>query len=237
MSDQNPYKYKALDDGQIRILHLQPGEDGDSVFISISHEKLDPKMMEDEKLKYKALSWQWGVRKADACIRVKDRDTESPDIFKLEIKPNLLNALKRLRRPNREMRLWVDAICINQSKDSNASEKSNQISMMTDIYRRAEEVCVWIGDARDDSEEAIQFIGSLVRLDDINHIAALDPKGTDASIARKMLSLIKLLKRGWFSRRWVIQVGYTMPLTLALFLKHRAGDCSGSTCYIILWWR
>jgi hypothetical protein len=219
-----PYQYKPLKNDEIRILHLQPGREDDTVFISISCEKLKElkdKKLEEKRLQYKALSWQWGSHDAVEYILVKDRDNESLSIFKLKVKPNLLNALKHLRQREMEIRLWVDAICINQSKENpdNASEKSNQISMMTDIYRTAEEVCIWIGKARDGSEEAVQFIHSLVELNDINHIAALEPKGTDESIARKMLSLIKLLKRGWFSRRWVIQVTHTAPLTLTLFLK------------------
>jgi hypothetical protein len=46
--------------------------------------------------------------------------------------------------------------------------------MMTAIYRIAEEVCVWIGKARDGSKEAVEFIDSLIKLVDINHIAQQD---------------------------------------------------------------
>jgi hypothetical protein len=220
LNDIETYEYKELKNGEIRILHLQRGNVNDSVLISISREKLDRKMMQDEKLKYKALSWQWGTREADKYVYVKDKDSGSLSIFKLGVKSNLLDALKRLRLRDKEIRLWVDAICIDQSKEEsdNASEKSNQISMMTAIYRIAEEVCIWIGQEHDGSKEAVEFIDSLVKLDDVNHIGVLEPKGSDESIASKMLSLIKLLKRGWFSRRWVIQVTHTL-LTLALPLK------------------
>jgi hypothetical protein len=88
-----PYGYKDPKNGEIRILHLQPGNEDDSDFISISSEKLDREMMRNEKPKYKALSWQWGTRKADEYVRVKDRDSEGLSIFKLGVKSNLLNAL------------------------------------------------------------------------------------------------------------------------------------------------
>lgn len=40
-------------------------------------------------------------------------------------------------------RLWIDAICINQS---DADEKSQQVRMMTEIYARASLTFVWVGE-------------------------------------------------------------------------------------------
>jgi len=36
-SFQKEYRYKALEENEIRILYLQPGERNDSVFVEISH--------------------------------------------------------------------------------------------------------------------------------------------------------------------------------------------------------
>jgi hypothetical protein len=126
-----------------------------------------------------------------------------------------LKALQRLRDGTKTVRLWVDAICIKQDRDNNF-EKSVQISMMTQIYGMAEQVCVWLGEDRDESAKAIEYINQLANLEDDNHIMALDRSIFDTS---RLVSLVKFLKRGWFSRRWVVQVSYMGPSVLALPLK------------------
>jgi hypothetical protein len=41
-----------------------------------------------------------------------------------------------------EILLWVDALCIDQNA---VSEKSQQVSLMADIFRQADNVVVWLG--------------------------------------------------------------------------------------------
>lgn len=74
----------------------------------------------------------------------------------LPIKPNLETALKQLRHPNRGYRfLWIDAVCIQQG---HGQEKNRQVEMMARIYSEAKNVRVWLGEARDDSASAMEFI-------------------------------------------------------------------------------
>jgi len=40
-------------------------------------------------------------------------------------------------------RVWIDAICINQD---NLDERSQQVSLMTDIYSKARRVIIWLGE-------------------------------------------------------------------------------------------
>lgn len=66
-------------------------------------------------------------------------DGATLDVFK-----NLFNALVQLQElggSGVEMALWVDAICINQRDEV---EKSVQVNMMGDIFKRAEKVVVWL---------------------------------------------------------------------------------------------
>jgi len=223
VSIKKRYRYSPLYSDQVRILHLQPGEPNDTVFVEISPEKLD-----GDIIKYSALSWEWGSERAREAIRIKDKGNTDSEIRMMPIKPNLLAALKRLRQRHKIERLWVDAICIDQTElDDNVDtvkqrnlEKSNQISMMTKIYGMAEKVCVWLGEESEDSAKAVQFIDRLVKLEDMYYIAGLERSSNfDYSIANDLGSLIKLLKRGWFNRRWVVQVTYTVSPTLALSLN------------------
>ncbi|KAK4107637.1 HET-domain-containing protein, partial [Canariomyces notabilis] len=47
------------------------------------------------------------------------------------IMPNLRDALRQVRLPDRPRRLWVDSICINQA---NPQEQGRQVSLMGLIY-------------------------------------------------------------------------------------------------------
>ena len=49
--------------------------------------------------------------------------------------------LRHMRRPHKEKRLWIDAICINQT---DPVEKAIQVRHMGDIYRAARKVRVWL---------------------------------------------------------------------------------------------
>ena len=55
--------------------------------------------------------------------------------------------------------VWVDAICINQ-KD--VDEKNRQVSIMQEIYQRAKDVHIWLGDGNEDTGEAFNLIKKLV---------------------------------------------------------------------------
>lgn len=59
----------------------------------------------------------------------------------VQVTNTLAAALRMLRHPP-EGYLWVDAICINQN---DTGERGSQVAKMTDIYRHAEQVIVWLG--------------------------------------------------------------------------------------------
>ena len=61
-----------------------------------------------------------------------------------------------------------------------------------------------------DSAKAIELVNRLVQLKGFDHIAGLESKISGYSLGNDLEALIKLLKRGWFSRRWVVQVTYTV---------------------------
>ena len=49
----------------------------------------------------------------------------------------------------------MDAICINQENDE---EKSSQVAMMADIFKRAQRVTVWLGPAAHNSRLAMKLL-------------------------------------------------------------------------------
>lgn len=93
------------------------------------------------------------------------------------------------------LNLWIDAICIDQSDED---EKSGQIPRMSEIYMRASEVSVWIGEEDETSGKAINLVESCLKLDQLDSL--MTDSHSDAWDA-----FATLLRRPWFSRRWIVQ--------------------------------
>ncbi|KAK7540341.1 heterokaryon incompatibility, partial [Phyllosticta paracitricarpa] len=71
------------------------------------------------------------------------------DDRQIGVTANLEIALQQLARNLYDKReklldLWVDAICIDQA---NASEKTQQVSLMDQIYNNATQTIFWLGTA------------------------------------------------------------------------------------------
>jgi hypothetical protein len=101
----------------------------------------------------------------------------------LNVRKNVVEMLRYLRKNTTKRYLWVDAICINQA---DAIEKGTQVSMMGSIYAQAYRVLIWLGAPSPTRPEP-----------DI--LYAHDPS------TMQILTLGCFIHRKWFGRRWVIQ--------------------------------
>ena len=142
---------------------------------------------------YEAVSWCWGKEPTDIVLRVHSGDTVSA----FNISKNLRTALWALRRHDAVRQLWIDAICINQK---NTIERNLQVPRMDKIYGRAKNVCIWLGEGTDDSKLAMDFIKQKVL-----ELWRFDELIENRRMAKHWAALIRLMKRPWFSRRWVVQ--------------------------------
>ena len=191
-----PYKHKALrDDKSLRLLKLKHADKPSS---GIMCELFEVPPDQKRSLKYEALSWTWPANDPKHIISI-DQDDRAYDFA---ISENLFRALKVLRRTDKSRTLWVDAICINQ-KD--VHEKNHQIPMMPSVYGDAERVCVWLGDASDESDMAIDFMKDIMKdlwkFDDLCKPRSQDGRETGPY----WKALFSLIMRPWFSRRWIVQ--------------------------------
>ncbi len=84
-------------------------------------------------ISYKALSYSW--KNEDVAPDVAILCNSKP----IYVSGNLRAALRRLRAPNEVVRIWVDAICINQQDNA---ERAYQVGMMRDIYQNSTEVLI-----------------------------------------------------------------------------------------------
>ena len=129
--------------------------------------------------------------------------------------------------------LWIDAICISQN-DTN--EKNRQVALMTEIYRNASEVVIWLGKQSPSSGLALRVLQGWSDLIEglpesrttawcRNDLARTFQEEDDSSIERKVSAVSELIQRPWFERAWTFQ-----EVTLA----QSATLMCGGEC--ISWW-
>ncbi|KAM4058885.1 heterokaryon incompatibility protein [Hirsutella rhossiliensis] len=103
---------------------------------------------------------------------------------------NLLSALRALRYTDRPRYLWIDALCINQDDDK---EKSREVQRMRHIYEQAANVVLWLGEAADGSDDAMDLAASQT----LGNVL----QGTD----QHWSALTSLVRRAWWKRIWCLQ--------------------------------
>ncbi|KAI3325483.1 heterokaryon incompatibility protein-domain-containing protein [Xylariaceae sp. AK1471] len=144
VADISTFTYEPLQDNSFRLLKLHPADGLESVSCEILHYVLD------QAPSYKALSYTWGCSSF-----VKYPVKVGPQV--LLVQKNLFLALQELSQQNVGF-LWVDAMCINQSSDS---ERSIQVARMKHIFAGAEEVIAWLGPSTEDGKRTIQFMSEV----------------------------------------------------------------------------
>ena len=92
------------------------------------------------QLVYEALSYVWGTASDRADIQCNGE--------LVSITQSLAEALLHLRSDTDERPLWIDQLCINQE---DPAERSQQVTMMGDIYSSARIVLVWLGPSDDET--------------------------------------------------------------------------------------
>ncbi|EKG17708.1 Heterokaryon incompatibility [Macrophomina phaseolina MS6] len=159
---------------------------------------------------YEALSYTWAIDSdLPSVLRIPTGETRTiiVDNSTLDIFKNLYNALIQLQELGKsgvEAYIWIDAICINQKDEV---EKSVQVNMMGDIFRRAERVVVWLGQSSMATDLALKkarpFFTDVAFDDDVSTVWNAVASRSSVVIALEALSWV--LSRGWFARVWTLQ--------------------------------
>lgn len=127
---------------QIRLVKVLPGDYADPMCCTIFKETLG-------LAEYEALSYTWGDPKDRRAIRLNGHSQA------ISITANCEAALRRLRYLDRERVVWIDAICINQG---DLMERSRQVRLMADIFRRASCTLCYVGEPDDSSDAALRLL-------------------------------------------------------------------------------
>jgi hypothetical protein len=188
--------YTTLCEDEIRLLILQPGESKAGIDCELIQAPLG------DSIPYHAISYAWGNPKLTHSIKLRSGDAVTP----AGVTGHLLDALFQFRQRDKPVTLWIDALCIDQN---NVVEKSTQVMHMTEIFKNADSVWVWLGVGDDTSDMAMSFIGEIL---DFERLQALVHQ---AEYNQKWQGFNGLLKRAWFSRRWVVQeIAFADDVTL-----------------------
>jgi hypothetical protein len=162
---------------QIRILVLKAGRPSDPLRCQLEHVNLQQGPI------YEALSYTWADAKGDDSLcKTIAHGTNGK---KIRITANCEAALILLRRHDTDRRLWVDAVCIDQS---NIQERNHQVKNMIAIFRSATSVLVYLGQGSHILSRLVNYIS--------NDTAGQLPQVFD---------FVSLYRSRWFHRVWIIQ--------------------------------
>lgn len=111
----------------------------------------------DDKPDYHALSYTWGPPTREAAVRGMNA-TPARRINcngeSLLVTQNLFACLQQLAHDNHNFEFWIDVICIDQE----SQEKNQQVNLMAEIYKNANNVIIWLGNADKQTDLACAFI-------------------------------------------------------------------------------
>ena len=162
----------------------------------------------DNIISYEALSYTWGCLDLTHSIQMSGR--------RHMVTENLYHALQHLRRSNRDRVLWVDSLCIDQS---NPEEQGHQVQQMRNIYRQAEQVIFWLGQATYETHVVFDMLQDLYKRtvelgrkivdDDWMSLWYKTQVKYPTEIRNleevQYSGLQDLLSRPWFQRTWILQ--------------------------------
>lgn len=212
----NDYIYGALKPGSFRLLTLLPAlKFEETIQCTVDDYELD----DPTRPPHKALSYLWGDPSRTIPMLLQGKTAN--------ITENLHEALQYVRKNDRKIILWVDALCIDQQ---NIHERTAQVSQMRDIYTGADEVLAWLGTHHTGSErvfENLQHVWEQTEVD--GGESSADPyenplvsESLNLPFNRhNRLQLVGLLNRPYWRRIWILQ-----EIAVATRLTLMCAECS-----------
>jgi hypothetical protein len=193
------FKYRPLiEKDAIRLILLEPSIRESPIRCSIEHSTLT-RFEHELRDHYTALSYVWGSPTKTHEISV--------DGCVFPVTSNLESALRHLReeQPGRVLRLWVDAICIDQG---NEGEKNIQVQQMGEIYATAHHTVIYLGESAEATDWALETL-RLWQEGHGNSACETDAGDVQSGVDRfqTLWDILErdFLTRQWFSRAWVFQ--------------------------------
>ena len=208
------YSYTPLSSSYFRLLVLEPYANDSLLNSCIRCRLISVKF---STVDYQALSYCWGDDGKKKDILIGDKV--------MRVGENLWSALDHLRRSRFESSgkgpnhwssrcLWIDAICINQN---DIQERNLQVSRMSEIYRKALRVIIWLGPAYSTSELAMATLNSI---DGFSMRRVYNPS-TPLRGGEVGEALVALVNRPYFTRMSIVQE-IILARQIIIYCGHRS---------------
>jgi Heterokaryon incompatibility protein (HET) len=194
-SQSSSFKYHPLvETDAIRVLVLHPAQYASAQLeCSLEHRTLS-RYKQELADHYIALSYVWGDP--------RDTRTVIVDGCPLEVTANLASALRDIRDEERVLRIWADAICINQDDER---EKNQQVQQMGSIYSLAHHTVIYLGCPNKRTDLFFRSLQSLSRYSAKPTMNSSIARGQALIPTLSNILKTDILLRSWFTRIWVLQ--------------------------------
>lgn len=126
----------------------------------------------------------------------------------VKVQKTLASALRLLRTKEpirRGLKIWADAICINQD---DPTERNEHVLRMGSVYQRARQVVCWLGNESDDSSRAIEHVLQAAEAwaeSDCDRWSFSLHNRQDLLLPEGWLALFHLMNRPYWNRVWIKQ--------------------------------
>ena len=220
--------YQPLDQNrkEIRLLRVKAGSGTQRLQCELRQRFLDLK----RKPRYETISYCWGDPRPSAQIWLSGTRKSIPACAEI--------VLRRMRLPDADRVLWIDAVCINQD---DPEERGHQVGIMYEIYSNTQKNLVWLGEDDGTTAEALNQMKEILcnaRMETDNFknfdLRIIGGNGFRQDSIRDTppvrsdpAALFTLLSRPWFQRLWVGLTSYYIPILRAY--PFRSGCARGST--------
>jgi hypothetical protein len=209
MAEDESFQYQErIGTGSFRLILIQPHPDVaaplEGKLITTTLDEYDNSILDH----YIALSYVWG----DA----NDRRTVFMNGKTLDITATLDSALRHIREPKRELKIWADGICINQS---NIEERNIQVQQMGAMYQLARHTIIYLGESTPFSIRLFDRLASYPNSPDNNGSAyisnisrlsnakAEEIRNNTSRFPEDSRANVEFIAQRWpwFARIWVLQ--------------------------------
>lgn len=187
----------------LRLLTILPGQSGQiRITLHVEDERSNPD--------YQCLSYTWDGPRADDIDEswLKPQFTININGFEFFIQRNLHDAMLHLRTLGILGPLWIDALSINQTDES---EKNIQVARMNHIYGNAAGVVAWLGTEDDRTITILKTLEKIGMTDeDVMSQNALEKVHKSLTEGlfddTDLTDILELsLRFNWFTRIWIVQ--------------------------------
>lgn len=205
-------------DGQFRLLDILPSPRTSEKLVCRIHH-----CYFHDHPTYAAISYAWGDRRDTAKISLITRSdfaTNHAECKVITVTSSLRDALMALRHPKKRVKVWVDALSIDQS---NVDELSRQVQNMDRIYQNATRVAIWLGPSSHNSALAITTLRQIGADTDFLGTASNIRTLATSTPREAIAAIVDLFERNYWKRLWVVQEVFYAQITVLYCGNERVG--------------